>query len=132
MFCPHCGSPVDELPGAPGAQESEAIILARIEKEKAIELAKLARSTERDWNETRVEVAEIEAEAEVASAEATAEVVAAVIEEGAAPAADGDQEPIVIDAVATAEDDEPDDAPPEVEGSEPPAPKSKSSGLGFW
>lgn len=131
MFCPHCGSPVEELPGAPAASESEAVILARIEMEKQIELAKLARRTELDYNETRVVVAEIEADAEVASAEATAEVVAAVIESGGDDGGE-DQGPIIIDAPEAIAEDEPDDAPPEVEGSEPPVPKSKSAGLGFW
>lgn len=131
MFCPHCGSPVEELPGAPAAGESEAVVLARIEMDKAIELAKIARRTELDYNETRIEVAGIEAEAEVGAAEATAEVVAAVIESGGNDDG-GDQGPVIIDAPEAIAEDEPDDAPPEVEGSEPPEPKSKSAGIGFW
>ena len=42
-------------------------------------------------------------------------------------------EPVIINAPLAIAEDEPDDAPPEVEGSEPPpAAKRKSIGLGAW
>ena len=75
------------------------------------------------------DVAAIEAEvAGMLSVVAGAEVVGAAIEAGIQPA----PEPVIIDAPTAEADAGPDDAPPPVEGSEPPAAKKRSVGLGAW
>ena len=132
MYCPHCGAETENIiPVAPAVTETvnAEVEIARIQAARDVEVAKIQARQDKDWNETRVEVAEVEAAAEVASAEATAEVVAAVID------ANGDEppaEPAVIDVTGAMVEDAPEDAPPEVEGSVPPAAKGKSAGLGFW
>lgn len=126
-YCPDCGTGHD-CEGERPAGTSDAVRIAEIERDRDIALAKLSARQDKDWNETRIEVAGIEAEAEVEAAVAEAEVVGAAIEAGVV---DSEPEPIVIDAPPPA-DDAPDDAPPEVEGSAPPEPKRKAAGLGMW
>lgn len=132
-YCPHCGNETEQLiPVASPVTDAvdREVEIARINAERDIEVAKIAARQDRDWNETRVEVAEVEAEAEVAAAVAEAEIIGDAIE---ASGADTDMaEPIVIDAPEAIAEDAPDDAPPEVQGSEPPAPSRKSAGIGFW
>jgi len=129
-YCPHCGNEVGQLPGTePVAEAASAEVqIERIRADKEIEIAKIAARQDRDWNETRVEVAEVEAEAEVAAAVAEAEVIGAAIEAGIEP----QPEPVIIDAPEAIADDAPDDAPPEAGGSEPPAATRKTIGLGAW
>lgn len=127
--CQECGLMHDAVT----PQESEAVTLARIAKEQAIEVAKIQAKQERDWNETRVEVAAIEGEAEVGAAEAQAEVIGAVLATDDEPAAD-EPEPIIIDAPAINDVglDEPDDALPPADDVTTPRAPGKSRGLGMW
>lgn len=125
-ICQDCGL-LHDMPAAP--EESDAVKIARIEAESARELARISARQDKDWNETRVEVAGIEADAEVGAAVAEAEVVGAAIEAGIQP----EPEPVIMDAPAAVTDEEqPEDAPPPVEGSEPPAAKKRTVGLGAW
>ncbi len=126
-FCPDCGYSHDCVTGAEGRIDP-AVEIARIEAERDIKVAQISARQDKAWNETRVEVAEVEAAAEVESAVAEAEVVAAAIEGGAVPP----PEPIVIDAPVINDDAGPEDAPEPIEGSAPPAPSRKASGLGMW
>lgn len=130
MFCPHCGNETEQVIAiAPVADTVDREVeIARINAERDIEVAKIAARQDRDWNETRVEVAEVEAAAEVASAEATAEVIAAVIEGDAAP----DPEPIIIDAPIVNDDQDDTEELPPAEGSPAPEPQRKNTGIGFW
>lgn len=126
--CQECGLMHDAVTPT----ESEAVTLARIAKEQAIEVAKIQAKQERDWNETRVEVAAIEGEAEVGAAEAQAEVIGAVLADGDEPPA-AEPEPIVIDAPSITDVGEIDEdaVPPASDAPQPTAP-SKPRGLGFW
>lgn len=128
-YCPDCGTGHD-CEAETGGGASDAVRIAEIERDKEIALAKIARSASREMDEHFETVAGIDAEATVAAAVAEAEVVGAAIEAGIQPA----PEPVIIDApTAISEDDDTEDAPPPVgEGSQPPAPKAKSSGIGFW
>lgn len=127
-YCEDCGNGHECTAAGREPAESDEVKIARINREADVAIAKLGARQDRDWNETRVEVAGIEAEAEVAAAVAEAEVVGAAIEAGIEP----QPEPVIIDAPEAIAEDAPEDAPPPAEGSEPPAPKSKSAGLGFW
>lgn len=133
MYCPHCGSETElVIPVAPAAAEAvdAQVRIAEINAARDIELARLARSQEREWNESREVIAEIEATAEVAAAEATAEVVAAVI---AGPEeTDDEPAPVVIDAPAVAEEETIEDAPPESDAPAPGPAKKSGLGLGMW
>jgi hypothetical protein len=124
--CPEC----QLLHDAVTPQESEAVTLARIAKEQAVEVAKIQARQERDWNETRVEVAAIEGEAEVGAAAAEAEVIAAVLTADDTPAEEPAPDPIVIDAPAV-EEEIAEDAPPENDAPAPTVP-GKGRGLGMW
>jgi hypothetical protein len=126
-YCQHCGNEVDHLPETGTATEavSAEIQVAKINAEKEIELAKINARMDRNWNETRVEVAEVEAEAEVAAAEATAEVIGEVL--AAETETVTEEEPPAEPIIVTAEPDDggEDIAPPE---TGPPAePKQKAS-----
>lgn len=130
-FCPHCGAETElAIPVAAPIAEAvnSEVEIARINAERDVKVAQISARQEKDWNETRVEVATVEAEAEVAAAEATAEVIGEVLAADAEP--EPDPEPIVIDA-PTVEDEVVDDAPPENDGPAPHEP-SKPRGLGFW
>jgi hypothetical protein len=127
-YCEDCGNGHECTAAGRESVESDEVKIARINREADVQIAKLGARTERDWNETRVEVAEIEADAAVEAAAAEAEVVGAAIEAGIAP----EPEPVIIDAPEAIADAEPDDAPPPAEGSAPPEPKAKAAGLGFW
>jgi hypothetical protein len=132
-YCPHCGNEVDAMIDFKGPDAdnniSAEVRIAEIQANRDIEVAKIAARQDRDWNETRVEVAGIEADAAVEAAVAEAEVVGAAIEAGIAP----EPEPVIVNAPEAVADAEPEDAPPQVEGgSEPPEPKRKAAGLGMW
>lgn len=126
--CQECGLMHDAVT----PQESEAVTLARIAKEQAIEVAKIQAKQERDWNETRVEVAAIEGDAEVGAAEAQAEVVATVLGADAEPADEPEPDPIIVDAPVIDDEETSDDAPPPADDEHSPTPPKKSRGLGFW
>lgn len=128
--CETCGLMHDAVT----PQESEAVTLARIAKEQAVEVAKINARTERDWNETRVQVAELEADAEVGAAEAEAEVLGTLLTAGTELADEPEPEPIVIDAPALEETEINDDAPPPADEHSPHEPREprKSRGLGMW
>jgi hypothetical protein len=128
-YCPNCGESHDCT--APGRESvaSDAVRIAEIERDKEIALAKIGARSSREMDEHYETVAGIEADATVAAAVAEAEVVGAAIEAGIQP----QPEPMIIDAPTAISEDDTEDAPPEVgEGSQPPAPKAKSSGIGFW
>lgn len=132
-YCPSCGSEVEQaiVLASPAADAVDREVeIARINADRDVAVAKISARQDKDWNETRVEVAEIEAEAEVESAVAEAEIIGDAIEANGAGTDMAD--PIIIDAPEAIAEDDPADAPPEVEGSEPPAPERKSTGLGMW
>lgn len=129
-FCPHCGGPADSLPVAViETGESEAVQLARIAKEEAVEVERIRASAHRAELVSAETIAETEADAQVQSAEAVAAVITAT-NETEAPA---EPEPIVIDAPQVTDVQADDDAPPLTadDDHQPHAP-SKARGLGFW
>lgn len=128
QYCTNCGTGHECTVAAGESVESDEVKIARINRDADVKIAQVQARESRDMNEHFEAVAEIEAEAEVAAAVAEAEVIGAAIEAGIEP----EPEPVIIDAPTAEVDDAPDDAPPEVEGSEPPAPKRKSIGLGAW
>jgi hypothetical protein len=129
-FCPECGTGHECEAGTAGAPNPE-VEIARINAERDVSVAKLAARQDADWNDTRVEVAEIEAEAGVQAAVAEAEVVGAAIEAGAVPPPEPPG-PVMIDAPVIGDQEPAPDAVPPAEGSPPPEPKKKAAGLGMW
>ena len=132
MFCPHCGNETELVIGAgPAAAETvnAEVEIARINAERDIAVAKITARQDRDWNETRLAVAEVETDATVAAAEVEAEIIAAVTSD---PAPDPDPDPVVIDAPVAIADDVDDDAPPPADGSPVPEENRKSVGFGAW
>jgi hypothetical protein len=112
-------------------QESPEVAIARIQAQSALDIAKIQARQDRDWNETRLEVAEVEAGAEVAAAEATAEVVAAVLDsDDQAP--EPAPNPIVVDAPEISDEEIVEDAPPPADEAPAPSAPSKPRGLGMW
>lgn len=128
-YCPECGTGHDCTVTAGEGVESDEVKIARINADSAEALAKIAARQDRDWNQTRTEVAEIEADAMVEAAEVEGEVIAAAIEGSDLPAPDP-VEIIAPELVNTTEVDN-EDAPPELEGSPVPPPEKKT-GLGMW
>jgi len=126
-YCQHCGGEVDQLPAVAAAETVSAEVeIEKIRAEKEIAIARITARQDRDWNETHLEVATIEAEAEVAAAEATAEVIGEVLAADDEPAEEPDAEPVIVADVPEAE---PDLAPPVAESHESTPPKK--SGWGF-
>jgi hypothetical protein len=132
MYCPYCGHETEQIipVAAPVADAIDREVeIARINAERDVKVAQISARGERDWNETRVEVAEIEADAEVEAAAVEAEIISEAIEASDVPPA----EPIEIIAPETIPDDETEDAPPETEeGSEAPDSGQRKVGLGMW
>jgi hypothetical protein len=126
-FCPDCGAG-HECAAGTGERTNPEVEIARINAERDVSVARLAARQDKDWNETRIEVAAIEAEAGVEAAATEAEIVGAAIEAGIAP----EPEPVIIDAPTAIADDAPDDAPPPAEGSPPPPPAKHATRLGAW
>jgi hypothetical protein len=126
-YCEDCGNGHDCTAEGRETPESDEVKIARINREADVKIAQLAARSAREELETTEAVAEIQADAEIEAAVAEAEVVGAAIEAGIEP----EPEPVIIDA-PTAINEEPEDAPPPAEGSEPPAPKRRSVGLGAW
>lgn len=127
-FCQNCGSQVEQLPViAPAAEAVSAEVeIARINAERDVKVAQINARQEKEWNETHVEIAGIEAEAEVASAEATAEVIGEVLAADSEPAEEPEPDPVVV---ADVPEPEPDLSPP-VAGQHESSPP-KSPGWGF-
>lgn len=136
MFCPHCGSETELVIAAATAADTvdREVEIERIRAERDIEVARINARQERDYNETRVEVAAIEAEAEVGAAEATAEVVAAAI--AGPPEPETEADPIIIDAPQLPAGDDldgqGDDEPPPADDDHSPKTPGKPRGLGMW
>jgi len=127
-ICQDCGL-LHDMPAPP--EESDEVKIARINREADYKIAQLSARQDREWNEARTEIAEIEADAQVESAVAEAEIIGAALEASDIP----DVEPIEIvapDMVTDVDiDNELEDAPPETDGS--PVPEtSKPRGLGMW
>jgi hypothetical protein len=125
--CETCGllhdAPVTEAP------EAVEVTIARIQADRDIAVARYAARQDADYNETRVEVAKIEAKADVESAAIEGEVIAAAIEASDVPEAEPVEyvaPDLVIDNEAVNED-----APPEPEGSPVPETTTKTS-FGMW
>lgn len=125
--CQDCGLMHDAVVAA---SEPVEVTLARIAKEQAVEVAKIQARQERDWNETRVEVAAIETEATVAAAGVEGELIAAAV--AGDPEPEADPAPIVIDAPTAEVDEEMDDAPPVADDAHAPHERAKPRGLGMW
>jgi hypothetical protein len=125
--CTDCGLIHDAL--VADEREPMEVTLRRLAKEEAIEVAKINARVDREYNETRIEVAEIETEAMVEAAVVEGEVIAAAIEASDVPAA----EPIdyVAPDLIVDQDVDVDQELPEIEGSPVPDDK-KSAGLGMW
>lgn len=126
--CADCGLVHDAIVAE--EREPVEVTIARINADRDIAVARSAARQDESWNETRVEVAKIEAVADVEAAAIEGEVIAAALE-----ASDVDAEPIEIvapDMVTDVDiDNELEDAPPETEGS--PVPEAdKPRGLGMW
>ena len=127
-YCSDCGTGHDcEVDTGPGRTDP-SVEIARINADRDVAVARLNARIAREELATVEEVAEVQADAEVEAAVAEAEVVAAAIGSGAVD----EPEPIIVNAPSAEADVEPEDAPPPVEGSEPPATKHKSIGLGAW
>jgi hypothetical protein len=130
MFCPNCGTGLDNYAPAAPAEPME-ITLARIEKDRAVEVARIEAAARRAELATEERVAEVQAEADGEQAGAVAAIVTATAAE-AAPEPEPvpvDPEPVVITQVND-DADQQDVAPPVVEHEEPAEPKRR--GLGMW
>lgn len=133
MFCPECGVDHHADDREVQAAADREVEIARIHAERDIKVAQISARDSRDWNETRVEVAAIEAEAEVESAAAEATVIATILDNDSDSGQE--QEPVIFDAppAELPELDPTDDAaPPPVEDHEPGDDKARKRGLGMW
>jgi hypothetical protein len=129
MFCPHCGNAVDQIPGVPVTEEREPVevILARIEADRAIQVARIEANARRAEMASAEIIAETEADAQVEAAEAVAEILTADDEPEPAP------EPLeIIAPEMTDVEEDVEDAPPPAEGSPVPDAAKKTRGLGMW
>jgi hypothetical protein len=133
-FCTNCGSEVDQLPSplAVAQTVNDDVRIAEIQAERDVEVERIRANAAKRELETAAEIAETEAGAQVATAVAEAEVIGEIIAENGAPDDLGDPgPPIVIDPGPP--DEDPEDPPRADEsGSEPPAARKKSTGLGMW
>lgn len=134
-YCPNCGNPVtDQLASFERAMPETVpadVQIARIQADRDIELARINRSQEAAWNETRLAETQIEASTEMVTATAEAEIIGAALEAGASEP----PPPAEIINAPEADVELADDSPPpveETEGSQPPAPERKTIGLGAW
>lgn len=125
--CTECGLVHDALVAE--ERESDEVRIARINADRDIAVARYAARQEADWNETRVEVAKIEAKADVETAEVQAEVIGAAIEASDIPEA----EPVdyVAPDIIVDTDVDTEEELPEPQGSPVPAPAKKPS-FGMW
>ena len=128
-FCPHCGNETDQLIAAlnPVKEEVSAEVeIARINAERDVKVAQLAARGDKDWNETQVEVAEIEADAGMVEAETKAELLDEIM------APEPDPEPVVVVSDETSDegpaDTMADSEPPEAD----PVSIPEKSGNPWW
>lgn len=121
-YCQHCGGEVSQLPAAVAETVSADVKIAEINANRDIEVAKIAARQDRDWNDTRETVAQIEAEAEVGAAQADAAGMAAAAAVIAETDADPEAEPVVTEPLPLPEP-EPDMAPPPAEDHSEVAPR---------
>lgn len=128
-FCPHCGNEVEAaIPWTMTEDKtvSAEVEIAKINAERDVEVAKISARTDRDYNETRTEVAQIEADAQVAEATVEAELIGDAITAGIEPEPEPEPVPVVVEPGPEPEP-EPDFIPP-VPDKEP---KVKQSS-GWW
>jgi hypothetical protein len=124
--CPECQLLHDALT-EPG--ESEAVTLARIAAEQAVQVARIQAGADRAASAAAVEVAHEEGRAEVQAAEAEAELLGDAIEASAGD----DDAPAPVEVIAPpVEDERPEDAPPEADDAHEPHEPRKPRGLGLW
>jgi len=124
-FCPNCGHPQDGSAVAPAAPpEPVEVVLARINADRDVNVARIEASARRSELATAEHVAEVQADAEVEAAEAVAEIVTAVAEE---PDPEPMAEPIVVEAPAPEPEPELDNAPPVVEHHD-----ARKKPTGWW
>ena len=126
--CAECGLVHDAIVAE--EREPVEVTIARINADRDIAVARAGVRQDEAYNETRVEVAKIEAKADVEAAAIEGEVIAAALE-----ASDVEAEPIEIVAPDVVTDvdvsNELEDAPPVTDGSPVPA-EGKKHGLGMW
>jgi hypothetical protein len=127
MYCPNCGHNIDgpAVPAEPA--EPTEVILARIQADRDIAVARLeagARRAEQDSAET---IARVEAAADIETAEAVAEIIAA--DDEPEPEAAGEPEPVVIVEESPPEPEPAEEPPPEIEHHDA---ERHSRGLGMW
>jgi len=127
--CADCGL-LHDGPVAPA--ESEAVALARIAKEQAIEVERIRAGAVRAEAAATVEVAHEQARGQVDAAEAEAELLGDAIE--ASAGSDDAPEPIEVIAPDVTDVEEETDAEelPPADDSPAPAAPAKPRGLGFW
>lgn len=131
-YCPNCGAPHECAALAAANRDDPAVLIARIQADRDVTLAKLGARQDAALNEHLENVAEIEADTAVDVAVAEA-VVADTIIGAELAAADQPAEPVVIDAppVQINQDVDQDQELPPVEASPEPA-AEKKRGLGMW
>lgn len=121
-FC--TGTGCEALHG--GSRESEAVKIARINRDADVEIAKLARAETREYTEAATEQTAIEADAAVEQTTIEAE---AIVEIGAPPEEEPEvpvvEAPVIVEAPE--ESGEEVAAPPETESA-----PADSGGGGFW
>lgn len=114
-----------ECPLHGSGRESDEVKVAKINAERDIEVAKLARSETRDIIEAETEQTEIVAEASVEEAVVQADV----LEDLAEPEPANESDPVVVEIPAADPEPEP-DAAAAPEETEPAAEKTESKG--WW
>jgi hypothetical protein len=131
-YCPDCGTGHECEAQAATMRDDPAVLIARIQADRDVTLAKLGNRQEAAWNESREAIAETEAETAVDVAIAEA-VVADTILGAELAGATEEPEPIVIDAppVNVEQDVDVEELPP-VEGTPAPESARKPRGLGMW
>jgi hypothetical protein len=126
--CAECGLTHDHEGSLPVSPEVE---IARINAERDVKVAELARRQELDWNETRVAETEIEAEAAVDIAEVQAESGVEAAEAVADALAPPEPEPIQVEVTDPGPVEEEMTIEPAGEGSPVPSVPQKST-WSYW
>lgn len=129
MFCPNCGHNMEGPAAAAAAAEPVEVLIARINADRDVAVARLEASARRAELATEEHVAEVQADAivEATEAEAAGDVAAAeAVAEVMAGEPEPEPEPVVIDT-APAPEPEPDNAPPPVQHHEP-----RGKSRGWW
>lgn len=127
--CADCGLAHDA--GTPAeTPEPVEVTLARIEADRAIQVARIEAGARRAEADAIVDAAHEDARGEIGAAEAEAEIIGDAIEAAATP--EEAAEIILPEPPEETVEETPGDAPPEVEGSPVPEPHRKSRGIGMW